>query len=455
MKLMNNKIALIFALGICAFNTMYAQPNQKKKIDGVVAVVGDYVVLDSDIDKTFIELKAQGADVKDISRCEMLGKLLEDKLYAHHAIQDSIVVSDAEVNEFMNSQLDQMVEQVGSVEKVIQFYNKKNLEDFKTYFFDVVKMNKLTSQMQRRIVDDVEITPEEVRTFFAAIPKEELPVFGAEMEVAQIVVKPVITQVEKQKVIDRLKELKKEVQEGSSFSSRAVIYSEDKGSSSNGGFYKITKKTQFVKEFKEVAFSLQEGEISEPFETEFGFHIIYLEKIRGQELDLRHILMSPKVTNEAVAEAKTKIETIRKRITDGEITFAEAARQFSDEKETRNSGGILVNPRTMATRFELTKMDPALYSQVSELKDNEVSLPLVDEDQQNGNKKFKLITVTNRYEEHTADFAKDYLKIKDLALKEKQIKAVAKWAEGKIKETYVKINGEYRDCNFASNWLKK
>jgi len=455
MKLMNNKIALIFALGICAFNTMYAQPNQKKKIDGVVAVVGDYVVLDSDIDKTFIELKAQGADVKDISRCEMLGKLLEDKLYAHHAIQDSIVVSDAEVNEFMNSQLDQMVEQVGSVEKVIQFYNKKNLEDFKTYFFDVVKMNKLTSQMQRRIVDDVEITPEEVRTFFAAIPKEELPVFGAEMEVAQIVVKPVITQVEKQKVIDRLKELKKEVQEGSSFSSRAVIYSEEKGSSSNGGFYKITKKTQFVKEFKEVAFSLQEGEISEPFETEFGFHIIYLEKIRGQELDLRHILMSPKVTNEAVAEAKTKIETIRKRITDGEITFAEAARQFSDEKETRNSGGILVNPRTMATRFELTKMDPALYSQVSELKDNEVSLPLVDEDQQNGNKKFKLITVTNRYEEHTADFAKDYLKIKDLALKEKQIKAVAKWAEGKIKETYVKINGEYRDCNFASNWLKK
>lgn len=454
MKLINNKIALIFALGICAFNTMYAQPNQKKKIDGVVAVVGDYVVLDSDIDKTFIELKAQGADVKDITRCEMLGKLLEDKLYAHQAIQDSIVVSDAEVNEFMNSQMDQMVEQVGSIEKVIQFYNKKNLEDFKTYFFDVVKMNKLTNQMQRKIFEDVEITPEEVRTFFNAIPKEDLPVFGAEMEVAQIVVKPAITQVEKQKVIDKLKELKKEVQEGASFFSRAVIYSEDKGSSSNGGFYKITKKTQFVKEFKDVAFSLQEGEISEPFETDFGFHIIYLEKIRGQELDLRHILMSPKVTNEAVAEAKTKIETIRKRIVDGEISFAEAARQFSDEKETRNSGGILINPRTMATRFELTKMDPALYSQVSDLKDNEVSLPLVDEEQ-NGNKKFKLITITNRYEEHTADFAKDYLKIKELALKEKQIKAVAKWTEAKIKVTYVKINGEYRNCNFNSNWLKK
>ena len=454
MKLINNKIALIFGLLICAFNTMYAQPNQKRKIDGVVAVVGDYVVLDSDIDKTVIELRAQGVDTKDITRCELLGTLLEDKLYAHHAIQDSIVVTDAEVNEFMNNQLDQMVEQAGDIDKVVKFYNKKNLEEFKAYFFDVVKMNKLTSQMRRKIVDEVEITPEEVRMFFTSIPKEDLPVFGAEMEVAQIVVEPVISQAEKQKAIDKLKELKKEVQEGSSFFSRAVIYSEDPGSASNGGYYKLTKKTQFVKEFKEVAFSLQEGEISEPFETEFGYHIIYLEKVRGQELDIRHILISPKVTDEAVAEARTKIETIRKKITDGEITFAEAARQFSDEKQTRNSGGILVNPRTMETRFELTKMDPTLYSQISELKDKEVSLPLVDQEK-NGNKKFKLITVTNRFEEHTADYSTDYMKIRDLALKEKQLKAIGKWTEEKIKETYIKINGEYRECKFASNWLKK
>ncbi|ESU23482.1 surA protein [Flavobacterium enshiense DK69] len=454
MKLINNKIALIFGLTICAYGSVNAQTSHKKKIDGVVAVVGDYVVLDSDIDKTFIELQARGVETKDIPRCEMLGKLLEDKLYAHQAVQDSIVVSDGEVNEFMNSQLDQMVEQVGSIEKVIQLYNKKNLEDFKTTFFDVVKMNKLTEQMQRKILEDVEITPEEVRIFFNKIPKEELPVFGAEMEVAQIVVKPVVSQAQKQKAIDKLKEIKKEVQEGASFFSRAVIYTDDKASIPNGGYYKLTKKTQFVKEFKDVAFSLQEGEISEPFETEFGYHIIYLEKIRGQELDVRHILITPKVTDEALKDAKTKIENIRKRIVDGQITFAEAAKAYSDEKETRNSGGVLVNPRTLETRFELTKMDPSLYSEVADLKDNAVSLPLMDQEQ-NGNKKYKLITVTHRYEEHTADFATDYLKIKDLALKEKQIKAVAKWSEEKIKETYIKINGEYRDCKFTNNWLKK
>lgn len=454
MKVLTSKFALIFGVTIAFLNQMYAQPNSKKKIDGVVAVVGEYVVLDSDVDKTFVELQAQGISTEGISRCEMLGKLLEDRLYAHQAIQDSIVVTDAEVNEYMNNQIDQMVEQVGDIQKVIQFYNKKNLEDFKTYFFDIIKMNKLTSQMQRKIVDEVTITPEEVRTFFKKIPKEELPVFGAEMEVAQIVVKPVVSQAEKQKVIDKLKEIKKEVMEGSSFFSRAILYSEDPGSKSNGGYYKMTKKTQFVKEFKDVAFSLQEGEISEPFETEYGYHIIYLEKVRGQELDVRHILMSPKVTTESLVEAKTKIENIRKRIVDGEITFAEAARQYSDEKETRNSGGLLMNPRTMETRFELTKMDPTLYSQVSDLKDKEVSLPLVDQEQ-NGNKKYKLITVTNRFEEHTADFSTDYMKIKELALKEKQIKAVAKWSEEKIKETYVKINGEYRDCTFTNNWLKK
>jgi len=153
-------------------------------------------------------------------------------------------------------------------------------------------------------------------------------------------------------------------------------------------------------------------------------------------------------------DAKEKIALIKKRIEDKEITFAEAARTMSDEKETRANGGALINPKTQDTRFELTKMDPSLYSQVSNLKEGAISLPLMDQDQ-SGKKKFKLITVTNRINEHTADYAKDYTKIKELALKEKQIKAIGKWFDEKIKETYIKINGEYRDCAFTNNWVKK
>lgn len=428
--------------------------NLRQKIDGVIATVGDYNVLDSDIDKSFLELTSQGNSVAGITRCQMLGKLMEDRLYAHQAVQDSIIVTDDEVKSKMEEQLSYMVEQLGSMDKVVKYFKKSNEEDFRTDLFEIIKMNRLTSEMQKKIVDGVEITPEEVRNFYKKIPQNELPVFGAEMEVSQIVIKPKVTEEEKQKVINRLKDFKKEVQEGASFATKAVLYSQDPGSSSNGGYYKMNRKTPFVKEFKDVAFSLGEGEISEPFETNFGYHIIYVEKIRGQEVDLRHILLIPQVSEQSLKDAKEKAEQIRTKILNKEISFADAARAESDEKETKTNGGVLVNPKTQDTHFELTKMDPALYSQVSNLKEGAVSLPQIDTDQ-GGGKKYKLLMVTNRIDEHPADYAKDYIKIKELALKEKQLNAIAKWFDEKIKETYIKINGEYKTCEFTNNWIKK
>lgn len=468
MKFIFKKIALVVLLTLCTAFFANAQEiikdtikqksepksTQKKRVDGVIATVGDYIILDSDIDKAYLELSSQGNSIKDITRCQMLGKLLEDKLYAHQAIQDSIVVKDEEVKEKMNEQLSYMVEQLGSMEKVVQYFKKSNEDEFRTELFDIIKMNKLTSEMQKKVVDAIEITPEETRSFFKKIPESELPVFGAEMEVAQIIVNPIIAESEKQRVITRLKEIKAEVLAGSSFKTRAVIYSDDRGSAANGGFYKINRKTQFVKEFKDVAFSLGEGEVSEPFETEFGYHIIMVEKIKGQEVELRHILMMPKVSDQSLKDAKEKITLIKKRIEDKEITFAEAARTLSDEKETRANGGILINPKTQDTHFDLTKMDPTLYSEVSNLKDNEISNPIVDEDPKGG-KKYKILTITNRINEHPADYGKDYIKIKDIALKEKQINAIGKWTEEKIKETYIKINNEYQNCEFTNQWVKK
>ena len=469
MKFSNNRIALTFFLLIfTSFITsaqeiikdsviapiVKKQTSGKLKIDGVIATVGDFIILDSDIDKSFLEISAQGGSVKDITRCQMLGKLLEDKLYAHQAIQDSIVVTDSEVKGMMEERLGYMIDQIGSMEKVIQYYKKDTEEEFRTYFSDILKEGKLTSEMQKKIVDAVEITPEEVRNYFKTIPKTDLPTFGVELEVAQIVVEPKVSEADKQKVIDRLNGFKKEIEDGSSFSTKAVLYSQDPGSRANGGFYKMNRKTPFVKEFKDVAFSLAEGEISAPFETTFGFHIIYIEKIKGQEVELRHILLSPTVTEESLNEAKEKINLIRKRIEDKELTFAEAARSLSDEKETRANGGALINPQTQDTRFELTKMDPKFYGQVSNLKTNEISDSILEQTEE-GKKKFKLVTVTNRIDEHTADYGKDYIKIKDLALKSKRITAIGKWFDEKIKETYIKIIGEYRDCDFTNNWLKK
>ena len=430
------------------------QSGNRQKIDGIIATVGDYIVLDSDIDKALLEISSQGNSVKDITRCQILGKLLEDKLYAHQAIQDSIVVKDEEIRDKMSQQLEYMVEQLGSMDKVVKYFKKNNEEDFRTELFDILKQQRLADEMRRKIVDEIQISPEETRVFYKSIPEMERPVFGAELEIAQIVLVPKVSEAEKQRVINKLKEIKKEVEEGASFKTRAVIYTDDRASASTGGFYKINKKTGFVKEFKDVAFSLQEGEISEPFETEFGYHIIYLEKIKGQDLELRHILMMPKVSEDDLSEARGKALLLKKRIGDKEITFADAARSFSEEKETKTNGGTLINPKTQDTHFELTKMDPELYGHVSNLKDNEISEPILEEDPRTG-KKIKLIIVTNRINEHVADYSKDYTKIKDLALKEKQIKAITKWTNEKIKESYISIGDDYNKCEFTSDWLKK
>ena len=425
------------------------------KIDGVAAVIGDYVILDSDVDKAYIDLQSQGIPTTNIERCSLLGKLMEDKLYAHHAEQDSLVVSDAEINDYVGRTIDYFVQELGSMEKVLEFYKKSDEQSFRSELFDINRVQQLSQKMQSKIVEEIEVTPEEVRTFFEKIPTDQRPVFGAELEIAQIVVEPKSTDVEIERTIRLLETMRNDVLEnGSSFSSKAILYSQDPGSRSRGGRYTLDRKRPvMVKEFRDQAYRLREGEVSQPFKTEFGWHIVTVDKIRGQLLDVRHVLLIPEVSNKELQQAKEKINLIRQRIQDGEISFADAALEFSDDRETSTNGGVLINPSTGATRFELTKLDPGIYNQILNLEDNEVSSPVIDEDR-SGNKKYKILMVTNRFDQHTADFAKDYVKIKDLALKEKQLSAIQEWMGEKIDDTYVSVNRSYRDCDFSNKWVK-
>ena len=435
--------------------TVQVDSTQLIKVDGVAAVVGDFVVLDSDIDKQFTQLEASGVSTKEITRCQLFGKLLEDKLYMHHAILDSIQVNDAEIRSYVDQQLEGFAQQIGSMEKLIAYYNKSSEQELRDEMYELNKNGKMASMMQQQIIEEIEVTPEEVRQFFNKIPEDERPLFGTELRVAQIVVIPETTQEEIDKVVKRLREFKADVLDnGTSFTTKAVLYTEDPGSKRTGGKYTLNRKQpRMAKEFREVAFSLEEGDISEPFKTDFGYHIIYLEKIRGQEFDVRHILLRPKLTDEAILAAKEKLEKVRQSIVDGDISFAEAAKEASDEKETKYDGGQLRNPETQDYNFELTKMDPELYAQIQNIKDGEVS-PVYKDGDRTHPIKFKILTVTQRTDEHEADFAKDYLKIKALALQEKQLNAISDWQEEKIMDTYIKINGNLRTCDFNSNWFK-
>ena len=426
------------------------------KVDGVSAVIGDYVILDSDIDKTLVEMKSQGISTKGITRCQLLGKLMEDKLYAHHAIQDSLEFSVEEIYSSVDQIIDNFTQQLGSIEKVLEFYNKEDESTFRQEIFEINKIQKLSSIMQSQIVEDVEVTPEEVRIFFESIPKNELPTFGTELEISQIVIEPEVSEVEKERVINQLKTFREDVLErGSSFASKAILYSQDPCSRATGGKYTLhRKRPRMVKEFRDEAFSLEEGEISQPFKTDFGWHILKVDKIRGQEVDARHILLTPKIEASQLQEAKIKLDTLRNRLINEEISFKDAALELSDEKETKYNGGVLINPQTGDMRFELTNLDPVLYSQIRNLKDGEISLPIVEEER-SGLKKYKILKVSNRFDEHLADYSQDYSRIKSLALKEKQLNLIKDWMLEKIESTYVNVNSESRLCNFTNNWLKK
>jgi peptidyl-prolyl cis-trans isomerase SurA len=427
---------------------------RKVKIDGVAAVVGDFVILDSDIDKTMLDLRQQGVSLEGLTKCKLLGKLMEDKLYAHQAIQDSIEVSPGEVSDRVNQTIEYFTQQTSGMAELLKFYAMDDEASLRQRLTEITKINILTQRMQSKVVRDVEITPEEVRQFFEKIPVDQRPVIGVELEVSQIIIAPEPSEEAVNKVINKLKSIKAEVEAGSSFGTKAILYSKDRASGRQGGLMPINKRMSLAKEFKDVAFSLQQGEVSDPFETEFGWHIVMVDKVRGQERDVRHILLIPEITRDRLEEARQEIDTLRSRIVAGELTFEEAARSFSDDKETRNNGGKLINPATFDTHFELTKMDPEQYSQIEPLKGDEISIPLIDETR-TGQKRYKLLKVTNRFDEHVADYSKDYIKIKSLALKEKQLKEVEKWIAEKIKDTYINVNSENRGCEFQNNWLKK
>lgn len=449
-----NKTKILSVLALLLLTTPLWAQSERKKVDGVAAVVGDYLILESDIDKAYIDLKQQEVDTKNITRCQMLGKLMEDKLYAHQAVQDSVKLTDAEVREQVNQRIEYLTAQLGGdIKKLLEFYKKDDEQSMREELFTLFKVNTLAQRMRQQIVKDVEVTPEEVRNFFNAIPADERPHFGTELEIAQIVVNPVAPPSAVQKVIDLLNDIKKDVEEnGMSFATKAILYSQDRAT--GGQLLTFNRNSAFDKAFKDVAFTLREGEISKPFESSFGWHIIQMDKIRGKEVSVRHILIMPDIPQEALDEAKQKIAKIRDRIVNKELTFDEAARNFSDEKETRNDGGQLINPEDLSSRFELTRIEPSLYARISDLKDDEVSVPFLDEDR-TGKKSYRIYKITNRIEEHQADFTKDYVKIQDLALKEKQLKAIAKWMKEHIEKTYIAINGEYRNCKFENNWLKK
>jgi len=428
---------------------------QKVKIDAVGVVVGKNIVLDSDIEKFKLELENNSEGKIKISDCEMLEQLMLQKLLAHHAVVDSIVVSDAEVNSQVERNIQFFSQEYGSVEKVVEAYGFNDIEDLKTELFGIEKENSLIQKEQRQITENIDVTPEEIRIYFNGLKeKGELPEFPAEIQIAQLVLNAEASPEEIERILNKLNQLKKEIEEGSSIKMKAIINSNDPGVTDNGGRYTIDKNSTFIKEFKEVAFSLDVNQVSEPFKSQFGYHIIQLHQIRGETRVASHILLQPEIPQEKLDKTKSKLEKIVADIKSGELTFNEAVKKFSQDTDTRNNGGLIVNPYSGESTFDLTRMDPALYARVNNLQKNEMTDVFYDETRE-GKKMYKVMIMKDRTNTHIADMVDDYVKVQNLALQKKKQETIAKWSKEKIGDTYIKISNEYQKCTFDKNWTKE
>ena len=427
---------------------------QKVKVDGVAVVIGKNIVLDSDIEKFKLEVERSSEGKIEISDCEMLEELMNQKLLSHHAIVDSVTVTEAEISSNVERSIQYFTQQFGDEEKVIKAYGFNDMDDLKKELATVQKENLLIEKEQQKITEKIDVTPEEVRLYYNGLKeRNELPKFPAEIELAQIVINAEPTQEENDRILAKLNQIKKEIEEGASFRMKAIINSDDPGVTQNGGKYPVTKESNFIKEFKEMAFTLELNEVSKPFKSQFGYHLMQLHEIKGNTRIASHILMQPEIPDEKLKSTKEEVVKIIKDIKSGAITFEEAVKKYSEDKETKNNGGLIINPYTGESKFDLTRMDPALYARVNDLKKGEMTEPFYDE-ARGGEKMYKFILMRDRTDTHTADLVEDYVKIQQLALRKKKEETIAKWSKEKIKDTYIKLNNEHNKCNFKKNWKK-
>ena len=451
---------IIIALMLLAL-PMMAQNRQPQVIDKVVAVVGKNIILQSDIENQYIQYRMQG--LTDGTGKEVRARILEDlllqKLMLNQAEMDSITVTDDQVEAQMDQRIRYFVTRLGSQEKLEEQFGK-SMSEIKEEVRQAVKDQMLQEQVQAKIMQNVVVTPKEVKDFFNGIPNDSLPMIQPEYERVQIVKRPPVSIDEKLQVKDRLYQIRKRILEGeSSFSTMAVLYSEDPGSARQGGELGFAGKGVYATEFENVAFNLHDGEISDVVETQFGFHIIQLIERRGETVNCRHILLTAKVPVEALEKAQNQLDSVAQLIRNGDMTFEEACKKFSDD-DSKNNGGYLTNAGTGGNWLSLKDMQQleAEYPEyknlafvVSRLEVGEVSDPLPMTTNEN-NDAFRLIMVKRKTEVHQANLKDDYTLIQNWAIGQKRQEAIGKWVSNKAAKAYIRLDDAYKNSDFYYDW---
>ena len=427
---------------------------QTELLDDIIASVGGELVLLSDLEDQYNLIKSQQQqDLPPDARCYILDNILTQKLLVNQAKLDSIEVSDEEVEAQLNARIDQILAYMNNDYAQFEAYYGQSVDEVKAQFRVDLKDQLLAERMKNEILQGITVTPSEVKEFFERIPKDSLPYFNSEVELAELAVKPEVSPERKQEARERLEELRRRiVAGGEDFAELARKYSDDFASGRLGGDLSWTKRGSFVPEFEAAAYKLDVGEVSKVIETEFGFHIIQLLGRKGNTIHTRHILIRPEIQEEDIARAEQLLDSVRQLILMDSISFSEAVKRFgTDEVQSFYNDGRMVNPRTGNTFFEIADLEPDVYFAIDTLETGEITNPFRFRNAA-GETLVRIIKLESRTAPHVASLETDYARIKAATIQEKQARYLNEWIEKTVRNTYISIDQPYASCPVLEKW---
>jgi len=427
---------------------------QDKVVDRIIAVVGQNMVLESDIESQYLQAKMQGS-IEGASRtvkCQILESMLLQNVMLNQAELDSVQVSDSEVEQSLDQRLHYFISQFGSQEKLEEYYGKTLLE-IKEEFRSLVKNNMLVQKVQENITKNVFVTPSDVKVFYRQMPADSVPLISAKVEMRQIVKIPPVSLEQKVMIKEKLRDLRRRVMEGENFATLAILYSEDQGSAAKGGEIGFFGRGELYPEYEAVAFKLKEGEVSEVIESKAGFHIIQLIERKGDYINTRHILLMAKPSPIDLENARASLDSLLIKIRSGEITFEAAAEKYSDDPG-KSGGGYIINPYNGTTWFEMDQLEPQVSFIINKLEVGQISSP-VPTQTEDGKDAYRLVKLQARTEPHRANLTDDYSYLQDLALQKKKQEKLVEWVNKNVGNTYIMVIDDYKSCPFNYNFFPK
>jgi len=421
-------------------------------VDQVAGIVGDKIILHSDIELQYQQMRMEG-EVPEDFKCLVLDQMLAQKLMVEQAALDSLTVGEDEIESELDRRIRYFVSMIGSEEKLEEYYGKSIIR-IKDEFRKDIEEQLLSNKMRSKIMENVKVTPAEVKNFYNSIPKDSLPYFNAEVEVGQIVINPIVSAELKEYARKSLEDIRQRIVNGEDFCTLATLYSEDPGSAEQCGDLGFIKRGEMVTEFEGAAFRLAENEISPVVETKFGFHIIQMLEKKGEKIHVRHILVRPKTTSFDLVKSKEKLDSIKTLIRDKKMSFSEAASKFSEDAATKNQGGMLVNQQTGNNYFEIDQLDKSIYFAIDKLMPGDISEPQLFQTQE-GTQAYRLVYLKSESSAHAANLKDDYSRIKAAAAQQKEEAEFQNWIAKKAKDIYVYVDESYASCPLLDKWKKK